>query len=106
MGSRLFLLKTIIELKKRVILSSELIKKRRYWTRYIKGNYIKEHFERNVPGDFVYLKGEMEDVDFYLIGLKDMDYVLLLITAYGSRNRFSRDQFSNIFIMSRAITRL
>ena len=38
-------LKGIVELKKRGVYVSALIKKRRYWPKYIKGDDIKSHFD-------------------------------------------------------------
>ena len=38
-------LKALVELKKRRVFAHDLIKKRKYWPKYIKGDEIKAHFE-------------------------------------------------------------
>ena len=45
------ILKGIIELKKRGVYASALIKKCLYWPKYIKGNGIKSHFDDKDVGD-------------------------------------------------------
>jgi hypothetical protein len=44
-------LKGIIELKKQGVLAGALVKKRRYWPKYIRGDDIIAHFESKEVGD-------------------------------------------------------
>ena len=57
-------LKGIVELKKRGVYASTLIKKRKYWPKYIKGDAIKEHFDDKDVGDCDSWKGNMDEVPF------------------------------------------
>ena len=50
-GSGFCVLKGIIELKKRGVYASALIKKRKYWPKHIKGDDIKTHFDGKDVGD-------------------------------------------------------
>jgi hypothetical protein len=43
-------LKGIVELKKRGVFASALVKKRRFWPKYIRGNDIKRHFKEKKWG--------------------------------------------------------
>ena len=44
-------LKGIVELKKHGVYASTLLKKQKYWPKYIKGDAIKEHFDDKDVGD-------------------------------------------------------
>ena len=92
MDSGFCVLKAIIELRKKGVFSSALIKKRRYWPRYIKGEEIKEHFADKEPGSFDAMKGKMENTEFYVYGMKEPDYVLLFMTSYGVEGRQGAEQ--------------
>ena len=48
------------------VLSVELIKKRRYWPQYVKGEEIEAHFEDVPVGDIQGLPGEINGVKFGL----------------------------------------
>ena len=58
-------LKGIVELKKRDIYASALIKKRKYWPKYIKGDVIWQHFNEKSVGDCDSWKGNMDEVPFW-----------------------------------------
>ena len=96
MDSGFCVLKAIIELRKAGVFSSALIKKRRYWPRYIKGQEIKDHFAAKEPGAFDAMKGKMENIDFYVYGMKEPDYVLLFMTSYGVEGRRGKEQVRTI----------
>ena len=51
LDSRFRVIKGIIELRKKGVFASALIKKQRYWPKYIKGDAIKAHFENKNVGD-------------------------------------------------------
>ena len=53
-------LKGIVELKKRGVYASALIKKQKYWSKYIKGNAIHDHFTDKNVGDCDSWKGSMD----------------------------------------------
>ena len=90
MDSGFCVVKAIVELRKIGIFSHALIKKRRYWPKYIKGEEIKTHFQDKDPGHFDALKAKYDGVDFHIYCMKEPDYVLMLMTTYGNENRIGR----------------
>ena len=66
-------LKGIVELKKRGIYASALIKKRKYWSKYIKGDVIRQHFDDKAVGNCDSWKGNMEEVPFHVYTMKEPD---------------------------------
>ena len=77
-------LKGIIELKKQGVYASALIKKRKYWPKHIKGDDIKAHFDGKDVGDCDSWKGVMEEVPFHVYAMKEPDYVMSLMSTYGT----------------------
>ena len=55
---------SVIVLNKMGVLSAALIKKRRYWPQYVKGEEIKAHFEDAPVGDSQIFPGEINGVKF------------------------------------------
>ena len=79
-------LQAIVELKKKGVYASALVKKRRYWPKYVKGDVIKAHFKDVPIGITKRLPGELDGVKLDLFCLKEPDYVLTLMSTYGSIN--------------------
>ena len=77
-------LKGIVELKKLGVYASTLIKKWRYWPKYIKGDDIKQHFDDKEVGDCDSWKGCMDEVNFHVYAMKEPDYVMSLMSTYGT----------------------
>jgi hypothetical protein len=77
-------LKTLIELKKRDIYASSVIKKRRYWPKYIDGQAMEDEMEAATIGTAKCRKGKMGSVRFNLVALRDTKHVLKLATTHGS----------------------
>ena len=92
MDSGFCVVKAIVEMRKVGIFSHALIKKRKYWPRFIKGQEIKDYFQDKDPGYYDCKKMTYDDVDFHVVGLKEPDYMLMLMTTYGGTNRFGKDQ--------------
>ena len=67
----LCVLKGIIELKKKGVYVSALIKKRRYWPKYINGDAIKLEFEDREIRDSDALPGELDGVSFQVFAMKE-----------------------------------
>ncbi|KAL7571289.1 hypothetical protein ACA910_008942 [Epithemia clementina (nom. ined.)] len=80
-------LKGIVELKKRGVYASALIKKRRYWPKFIRGEEIKQHFNNKQVGDCDAWKGSMDEVKFHVYAMKEPDYVMSLMSTYGTNQR-------------------
>ena len=64
LDSRFCVLKGIIELRKKGVFASALIKKRRYWPKYIKGDDIKAHFKNKNVGDADSWAGTLDNIPF------------------------------------------
>ena len=77
-------LKGIVELKKRGVYASALIKKQKYWPKYIKGDAIRDHFTAKNVGDCDSWKGSMEEVPFHVYAMKEPDYIMSLMSTYGT----------------------
>ena len=80
-------LKGLQELKMRGVFASALIKKRRYWPKYIRGEEIKTHFENKEVGDVDSWKGNLQGVPFHVYCMKEPDYVMSLMSTYGTNER-------------------
>ena len=80
-------LQAIIELKKRGVYSSALIKKRRYWPKYIKGDDIRQHFDDKEVGAADSLPGTLDGQSFHVFAMKEPDYVMSLMSTYGTNER-------------------
>jgi len=82
-------LRAIIELKKRGVFASALIKKRRYWPKYVDGDHINDYFENKEVGHADSLPGKMNDIPFHIFGMKEPDYVMNLMSTYGTNVQVS-----------------
>ena len=80
-------LKSLIELQKKGLYAAALIKKRRYWPKYIPGDEIIEHFKDKEVGHVDALKGSMDGVPFYVHAMKEPDYTMMLMATYGMTTR-------------------
>ena len=80
-------LKGIVELRRRGVFASALIKKRRYWPKHIKGDEIRDHFVQREVGDVDALPGIMDGVSFHVYAMKEPNYVLSLMSTYGMLER-------------------
>ena len=84
-------LKGIIELKKRGVYASALIKKCHYWPKYIKGNGIKSHFDDMDVGDCDAWKGQMDEVDFHVYAMKVPNYVMSIMSTYRTNQQVGKE---------------
>ena len=80
-------LQALIELKKKGVYASALVKKRRYWPKYVKGDQIKQDFEGVAVGVSKRKPGVLDGVNFDLLCLKEPEYVMTLMTTYGSTKK-------------------
>ena len=61
-----------------------MIKKRRYWPKYIPGDSILAHFAEKGIGESDALQGMLDDVKFHVVAMKEPDYVMMFMTTYGT----------------------
>ena len=85
------MLKGFIELKKRGVYGSALIKKRKYWPKHIKGDDINAHFDGKDVRDCDSWKGVMEEVPFHVYAMKELEYVMSSMSTYGSNLRTGKE---------------
>ena len=85
------MLKGIVELKKCGVYASALIKKQKYWPKYIKGDTIRDPFNDRNVGDCDSWKGSMEEVPFHVYVMKEPDYVMSLMSTYGTNQRSGKE---------------
>ena len=84
-------LKDIVELKKRGVYASALTRKRCYWPKYIKGDDIKSHFDGKDVGDCDAWKGQMDEVDFHVNAMKEPEYVMSIMSTYGTNQQMGKE---------------
>ena len=77
-------LKGIVELQKNGVYTSALIKKRRYWLKYICGEDIKSHFADKEVGVTDACAGKLDGVPFHIYMMKEPDYIMSLMSTYGT----------------------
>jgi hypothetical protein len=77
-------LKGIIELKKMGVFASALIKKRRYWPKDVDGEAISSYFDDKDVGHSDAWPGEIDGVRFHIFCMKEPDYVMSLMSTYGT----------------------
>jgi hypothetical protein len=77
-------LKAIIELKKRGIYSSALIKKRRFWPTGVPGEAMDTHMESKDIGDVDAVQGSLDGVTYNLWAMKEPDYTMKMMATSGS----------------------
>ena len=78
LNSGFCVLNGIVELKMHVAYGSALIRKHKYWPKYIKGELIKEHFNNKPVRDCNPWKGSMDEVNFHVYPMKELDYIMSL----------------------------
>ena len=71
--------------------ASALIKKHRYWPKYIKGDDIKSHFDGKDVGNCDSWKGQMDEVDFHVYAMKEPDYVMSIMSMYGTNQQTGKE---------------
>ena len=79
-------LKALTELRKRGVYAGALIKKRRYWPKYISGDDIIDHFSDKEVGDVDALPGTLDGVPFHVFAMKEPDYTMMIMSTYGTLN--------------------
>ena len=78
--------KGLVELKKRGVYASALIKKRRYWPKFIPGDNIKAHFSTKEVGAADSIAGCLEEIPFHVYCMKEPDYTMMLMSTYGTNS--------------------
>ena len=87
MDSGFCVLKALTKLVSVGVYSSAVIKKRRYWPKYVKGDEIDARFKDSEVGDVGSLAGKLQQERFVFFCMKEEDYVMKLMAMYGALKR-------------------
>ena len=86
LDSRFCILKGIIELRKKGVFASALIKKQQYWPKDIKSDDIKAHFNNKTVGDMDSWTGTFDNIPFHVYAMKEPNYIMSLMSTYGTND--------------------
>ena len=92
-------LKGLIALKKMGVFAHAVIKKRRYWPKYIPGDAIDERMANKPIGEVDCLSGVLENEPYNVYCMKEPDYVMKLMATYGSLT-YHDDEKENVRIVN------
>jgi hypothetical protein len=84
MDSGFCILQALIELQLVGVYSSAVIKKRRYWAKYIDGEGIDQHFQTKEVGQCDSLPETLSGKSFSIFCMKEEKYTMKLIATYGA----------------------
>ena len=84
MDSGFCVLLALVKLASFGVYSSAVIKKRRYWPKYIDGSEIDSHFDLKEVGQTDSLPGTLDGTNFKVFCMKEEDYVMKLMATYGA----------------------
>ena len=85
-------LEAIVHLRKKGVFAAALIKKRRYWPKHVDGDAIIEHFAQKEVGEVDAWRGLLDGESFYIYSMKEPDYVMSLMTTYGTLARYGEEK--------------
>jgi hypothetical protein len=85
-------LEGIVALRQKGVFASALIKKRKYWPKFIPGDEIVAHFQEAEVGSVGAYKGCLHGVDFHVHCMKEPDYVTQLMSTYGTLERVGKER--------------
>ena len=92
LASGFCVLQGLVELKKVGVFAHALIKKRQYWPKHVPGQQIIEHFADKTIGFSDAIKGELDRVPFHLYGMKEPDYVMQIMSMYGTTSELGEEK--------------
>jgi len=74
----------VIELCKHGVFAAALIKKQKYWPKYIRRDEIQQDFSSLSVGTCDAWRGSLDGVDFHDFCMKEPTYVMMLMSTYGT----------------------
>lgn len=92
MDSAFCQLRAIVQLFKRGLFATSVIKKRRYWPKHIDGAALDAKLADSPMGTAVARCGQMADVPFQLLAVRDSKHVLKLVSTYGTLERGEKEK--------------
>jgi len=88
-------LQGLVKLKKVGVFASAMIKKRRYWPKHVPATTIANYFKDKAVGFVDCLSGSLDNVPVAIHCLKEPDYILQMMTTYGTMETFGEEKFRN-----------
>jgi Transposase IS4 len=85
-------------LRKQGVFGAAIVKKRRYWPKYVKGDEIKTYFEGRQVGDADALSATLDGTHFHLMSMKEPDYVMTLMSTYGTCDRSGKETERDVLV--------
>ena len=85
MDSGFCVLKSLTALSSVGVFASAVIKKRRFWPKYIDGDAIDQRFGGYDVGKVESLPGNLDGVAFKIFVMKEEDYTMKLMSTYGAQ---------------------
>ena len=73
-----------MNIKKKGVYGAALVNKKWLWTYYIYGKNTKAHFTNKGVRAVDLLRGELENVPLCVFTMKEKDYVMLMMSTYGT----------------------
>ena len=65
------------------VYAGALIKKRRYWPKFIKGDAMDSRMKDDAVGTTRVVKGLVDNVEYYIFDLKEPEYASKIMSTYG-----------------------
>ena len=85
-------LQALVELAKVGVFAHALVKKRLYWPKHVPGDKIIEHFKDKAVGYVDARQGNLDGIPFYLYGMKEPDYTMIIMATYGTLQRMGPEK--------------
>ena len=76
--------KALVALKKVGVFAHALIKKRRYWPKFIPGDSIDDRMKEKAVGEVDCLKGMLDGEPYNIFAMKEPNYSMKLMSTYGT----------------------
>ena len=80
----------LVEFRKKEDFAHALIKKRKYWPKHIKGAEINAHFKCLEFGTANAIRCNLDQVPFHVFAMKEPDYIIMVMSIYGTNERNDR----------------
>ena len=84
MDSGFCVLELLISLVDKGAFGLALIKKRRYWHKGVPAEEILRHMQKKEVGDVDTVQGSIILNSYHITAIKDLDYLMLMMTTYGT----------------------
>ena len=76
-------LKALITLKEMGVYAHAVIKKRRYWPKYVKGDEMDAHMADKEVGDVDIMQGKLSGIKYIYLLMKEPGFIMKLMSTYG-----------------------